>query len=103
MVNHGQPNTVAGGIVCACFVLYLVKLGAYFALFVSLLFSVHHGSPDQTVSNRQIRATIIAAVSNLSTAYNLVNVNLTNATCWHSTGPGSALTTYVLVWEIEVS
>ena len=27
----------------------------------------------------QMRATIIAAISNLSTAYNLVNVNLTNA------------------------
>jgi hypothetical protein len=48
------------------------------------------------VSTRQIRATIVAAVSNLSTAYNLVNVNLTNVTCWHSTGPGSCLTTYVL-------
>lgn len=98
VVNHGQPNTVAG-----LFVPCLVKLGiAFFALsswLLSLIIIIGFTMVLQTrlvLSTRQIRATIVAAVSNLSTAYNLVNVNLTNVTYWHSTGPGSCLTTHVL-------
>ncbi|CAK9117905.1 unnamed protein product [Durusdinium trenchii] len=42
---------------------------------------IREGSPEETAGStdpKQMRATIIAAISNLSTAYNLVNVNLTN-------------------------